>query len=168
MKQFFIIFCSILIIEKAFAQTALVTINNNTLYDIDFQVQGVDVMAFGQTSNFKTNIITVSASSSVTFDPCIAQISFGWASWMPLSPSSYTCSPAPSPYTTIWTDCAIWLPSATGCSPLSGGVNDPSYGLMGSVYNTPFYFSSCSFFATLTRISSPTPPLGDDVIFDVY
>lgn len=168
MKHLKFLFCSFLFVGNAFSQSALVTINNNTLYDIDFQVQGGDVPAFGQSSNFKTNIITVSASSSVTFDPCIAQISFGWASWVPSSPSSYTCSPAPSPYTTIWTDCAIWLPSATGCLPLYGGVNDPSYGLMGSIYNTPFYFSSCSYFATFTRISSPTPPMGDDVVIDVY
>lgn len=152
-------------ISSAFAQVAAVSIVNHTGVDIEVNLYGTDG-GYVSGSSLITNVVTVSPSGAAFPSPCAIQLAWGWQY---CSFTGYTCPPGPFPWTTVWTDARITIPSAN----CGGCVADSTYSVnFGTSCSYPytsgvgdFYPSgSCSsHYSVWTRSTGGTTPDGDDI-----
>ncbi len=128
----------------SFGQNGRITITNNCSFDINVVVEGNDIGAFLPTNNYiESNMFTVNTGSSWTLDPCIIQTFCGW-NYVP--GAGYTCSPPATPYTVIWRDVRVSLPSIATCGAITGGSSAPSCGLLG--FTSPYSFCTGGEYTT--------------------
>lgn len=141
-----------------------ISFNNHTGYDVQVILEATDDTYAGASSWLQSNAITVNAYSGwSSYTPCVVQAMVGWAY---CSFSSYTC-PVSSP-TVIWRNARIILSSSTGCSPTTGCLTDPyGCGTFGSSCASPYYFSSCSYYATWNTVPGSCGD-GADVEIEIW